>query len=324
MAAPVDPNYTPTTPADPFQGGEQSAERQKQALVQLLAEQGTYGAKQLQNRADNADATRASAMQAQSPTAPMNATTQALYDVFTRDAGQSKMQQDQEQARILAANKAYMDQVGAAVPLARADNEAYTTAMKMQYEEAQRQREAELEQQRLANQRAAQAAAQAASSTARSYYDKQKEQRDAEMQLLMEDLRGKAPADRGYKDLTTLGLNGQPVDPETLAKDFGFSTSPEKYSGRTQKEAVAVRRLIDDIVQEGTSSGVSFNAIRQAANAALRSPETMSQYGFTGTPVLGNIPELYLASYAPMWGLDPKDLGFRYYEGGKPEPLPWG
>ncbi len=316
-----DPNYVPERPADTFAGAEGSVERQKQALVQLLAEQGTYGAQQLKNRQQAANGLSINAQAATPAEAPMNANTKALYDVFGRDSEQSLQQHNQEQARILAANKAYMDQAGAAMPLDRSANEAYTTALKMGYEERQRARQAEIEQQQLANQRAAASAYASSASAKPSYYDQQKEKRDADTQLLLEQLKGQAPMDRKWSDIQTAGIQGNPNDTDMVSRSFGFNGDPEQYGGLTGNQAKAAKRLVADVVQEAQSTGASFREVVNAAMSAARNPTTAAEYGFKGQSFVDHVLETYLATYAGQWGLSPADLGFKTFTGQGAAPL---
>jgi hypothetical protein len=130
---------TPATPGNPFkEGAESSVDAQKIALTQLLADQGAKGAQVIQNRGQDAAALAA---QQQAQFGQMGAGTNFLYQTFDRDAAQAGTNHTNEQARIQAANQAYMDQVKAAIPIHAKDTDAYYEALRKEFEDRQAERE---------------------------------------------------------------------------------------------------------------------------------------------------------------------------------------
>jgi len=138
---------TPAAPGNPFkEGAEESVDAQKIALTKMLAEQGAVGSQIRSNRAQDAAALSAAGGQPANP----------LYQTFERDAAQAQQASAAESARIQAANQAYLDQVKAALPIHQRDTDAYYEALRKEYEDRQREREAEerYRQQQLAASRA--------------------------------------------------------------------------------------------------------------------------------------------------------------------------
>src|SRR5690606_13254501 len=107
---------TPQTPNNPFrEGADKSIDAQKIALTEALAQQGSQATRVIQNRGADAAALAQAAGQAANP----------LYQTFNRDAQQAQDFQNNELARIQAANQAYMEQAKAALPIHQRDTDAY-------------------------------------------------------------------------------------------------------------------------------------------------------------------------------------------------------
>lgn len=293
---------TPQAPPDAYQGAEDEAEKQKRALVQILGQQGQYGAQQLQNRAGAAQM-----LNAQQPEGgiPRSATTQAMYDAFTRDSASSLQSHEQEQARIRAANEAYMDQVRGAVPLQRADLQAYTEAQRMAFEDRERERQAR-EAERAAA--AARASASAASAN-RSYEDIAREKRDVEKKFAAEDWESMPPEMRTALGAAQVGKAGSALSVEDAMKALGMSvptgqTAPGdnywKTEGRTYTDAKKASSMMSAFFSDMMSGDATWGEVVSTARSLT--PDNFAEYGLDMTSFDPKAIGVWLAAYAPLWG----------------------
>lgn len=280
---------TPEKPTNAFdEGAEASVEAQKSALTELLASQGNTGRQLLQNRGEDAGALAAAA-KAQYGDASKPVTD--LYDTFNRDAEQSKQFHDQEQTRILAANKAYMDQVSAAMPLQRKDSDTYLEALRMQFEDRQRQAEEE------AAQRAEQAAQAAASQ--RSILQKLQEGNAADATVAKEKWAQTSKEMRRPMDAEAAGAAGGPRDIVEAAKAIGMDPNAAKNRW-VDRKASQFRELDDQIMttmsesmQDAYEKNMSWGEVMQISKSFA------AQNGINWE---ANI-QPWLATYSPLWGM---------------------
>lgn len=293
---------TPTAPPDAYQGAEDEAEKQKRALVQILGQQGQYGAQQLQNRASAAQMLNAQPTEAG---LPRSATTQAMYDAFTRDAQSAIDSHGMEQQRIQAANQAYMDQVRGAVPLQRADLQSYTDAQRMAFEDREKERQA-----REAERAAAAARASAASASAnRSYESIAREKRDVEKKFAAEDWDSMPPEMRTALGAAQVGKSGSALSVEDAMKALGMSVPTGnvapgdnywKTEGRTYTDAKKANSMMQSFFSDMMSSDATWGEVVSTARSLT--PDNFAEYGLDMTQFDPKAIGVWLAAYAPLWG----------------------
>lgn len=293
---------TPQAPETTFgPDAEDSAERQKQALIRIIGDQGHYGAKQLQARAAAAQGLQAGAMAAPATqmAGGLDPANQALYDVFTRDAAASQQSHSQETQRIQAANQAYMDQVKAAIPMQRADLDAFTNAQRMEYEERQRIREQE------AADRAAAAARASAQSHQMSIMQRALENREADKVISQLDWSEMGPMERTVKAAKSAGAQGGArslmdaaaaigMDPEVARRRW---ISPDGQDQFAEQDAMLAREMQGMLSEAVSNGGVTWSQVIAAAQ------DIGSKLGFD---YRANV-QPWLATVSQLWGVDDKD-----------------
>lgn len=284
---------TPEKPANAFdQGATDSVERQKQALTELLASQGNAGRQLLQNRGQDAGAIAAAA---KAQYGDAGKPVSDLYDTFNRDAEQSKQFHDQEQARILAANKGYMDQVTSAIPLQRKDSDTYLEALRLQFEDRQRQAEEE------AAQKAASAAAQKAAT--QSYYQKQTDKNTADTQLAKDKWAQTSKELRRPQDAELAGAAGGPRDIVAAATAIGMDPNAAKNrwvdrkAGQFREQDDQLMTTMTDTLQDAYEKNKSWGEVMTVTKAFA------AQQGLNWE---ANI-QPWLATYSPLWGMEDAD-----------------
>lgn len=304
---------TPELPENAFNGAEGEIEKQKNALVKILADQGTYGLKSLQQQQAGAQQTAAAPTPASMAGAPVprSAGVQAMYDAFTNNAQSKLAGHEQEQARIQAANVAYMDQTKAAAPLHRADLDASMKALQMEYAERQRIREQE-EADRAAAAARASAAAAAANAPKPTYAQIQGEKDEYEMQKLTELWDKTPPELRTTSMANQLGKAKSSISIDDAAKALGMGPSDDpyaRYGSMDMREGPALRSA------KSKEVGSLFNAIKAQAvqedwtwqqvlsEAASITTEDLTSFGIKDwDPRAANI---WLRSLQPLWGIEP-------------------
>lgn len=293
---------TPQAPETTFgPDAEDSAERQKQALIRIIGEQGHYGAQQLRARDAAAQGLQAGAFAAPQVAAAggMDPATQALYGVFTRDAQQAQTNHSQETQRIQAANQAYMDQVKAAIPMQRADLDAFTNAQRMEYEERQRIREQE------AADRAAAAARASASSQQMSILQRALENREADKVISQLDWNEMGPMERTVKAAKAAGAQGGArslldaaaaigMDVDAARRRWVTPDGNDQFAEQDAMLANEMQSMLSEAVQNG---GVSWSQVMAAAM------DISSKLGFD---YKANA-QPWLATVSKLWGVEDKD-----------------
>lgn len=307
---------TPPAPTNTFdEGADQSVERQKAALTELLAQQGATGAQLLKNRGEDAGALAAAA-KAQYGDAGQPVS--ALYQTFERDAQQRTNAHTEEQARIQAANQAYMDQVKGAIPLQRQDSQNYMDALKAEFEDRQRQREAE----QAARDQAAANARAASSST--SVLAKLLEQRDAQNTIGKLEWDAMGPLDRTPKEANQFGAAGKErnimdaaaaigVDPAAMKSRF-IDKVPSQFSEQDQ----AIMDQMRGMLSEAVAKNVPWRSVLASAQQIASD---------VGLDYRANI-QPWLATVSQLWGVQDSDW-LTPVQGGqqsnyKPTPRPSG
>lgn len=286
---------TPAAPANAFdEGADQSAERQKAALTELLAQQGQTGANLLKNRGEDAAALAA---QAKAQYGDAGAPVSNLYSTFERDAQQRVNAHTEEMARIQAANGAYMDQVKGAIPLQRQDSQNYMDAMKAEFEDRQRQREAE---QAARDQAAANARSAASNSSA---LQRLLDDREAQNVVGKLDWDKLVPMDRTPNEASQFGAAGSErnimdaaaaigVDPAAMKSRF-IDKAPSQFSEQDQALADSMRQMLSD----AKSQNVPWRSVVAQAQAIA---------GEVGLDYRANI-QPWLATVSQLWGVQDKD-----------------
>lgn len=276
---------TPATPGNPFrEGAEQSVDAQKIALTKMLAEQGAVGSQILSNRAQDAAALSAASGQQANP----------LYQTFERDAAQARQFQQSEAARIAAANQAYLDQVKSALPIHARDTDAYYEALRKEYEDRQRQREAEerYRQQQLAAQRRA--------SSSSNALVKALEARAVDRELAAQDFADLHAGQKTPSLAKMAGVAGGPRSIIDAAKALGFD--PKAAEKRWVKG--------DPKSQFYQQDQALMSAIKQGMDLAIANDLPWAQVVADGRELAKSLGLNYeanvqpwLAVYSPLWGL---------------------
>lgn len=136
---------TPTPPENLMTHAQPGIENEKRALLALIAEKGTEGYAEWERQKAQAGAARAATLEkaaarggaAQAPAALMAELAQdydGMIGGYTDAAVQAQMSHGREMDRIGAANAAYMDQMGSAVPALTAELDSEIEKMRLAYE----------------------------------------------------------------------------------------------------------------------------------------------------------------------------------------------
>lgn len=289
------PTPTPAKPTNTFdEGADQSVERQKAALTELLAQQGSTGLNLLKNRGEDAGALAAAA-KAQYGDAGQPVSN--LYQTFERDSQQRVNGHNEEQARIQAANQAYMDQVKAAIPLQRQDSDNYAGALQQEFTDRQNQRVAEQAA------RDAQTAASRASASNSSALQKLLDQRDAQNTVGKLDWDAKGPMEKTPQEAQQFGAAGPERSLVDAAKAIGMD--PAAAQSRWIDKAPSQFREQDDALIT-QMQGMLSEAM--AKNVPWRSVITSAQQiaSDTGLDYKANV-QPWLATVSQLWGVQDKD-----------------
>lgn len=285
------PLPTPPKPDNAFNGAEQSVETQKQALTELLASQGKIGAQLLTNRGEDAGALAAAA---KAQYGDAGQPVKALYDTFSRDAGQAQTNQANEMARLQAANQNYMGQVSAAVPLQRQDSDTFLEALRLQFEDRQKQAEQE------AAERAASRRASSGSSSSSNALLKALEGRAVDREMAAMDFANLKTGQKRPSIAGAAGAAGERRDIVQAAKDIGADAAGAQIrwvdrnpKGATYRVDVQLQQILEEGIQEAVSQDLDWGSVMADGQALAR------QFG---VPYESYVQPL-LAQYSPMWGV---------------------
>ena len=303
---------TPELPANAFDGTEGEIEKQKNALVKILADQGTMGLKTLQAQQAGAQQTAAAPSPAQLAGAPVprSAGVQAMYDAFTNNASSKIAGHEQEQARIQAANTAYMDQTKAAVPLHKADLDASMKAMQMEFEERQRIRDQEEAARQAAAARAS--ASAAAASSKPTYEQTQREKRDVDLKFAQEDWDKTPPELRTPQMAAQLGhaKSGIGLDEAAIALGMGPSDDPyARYGSEDMREGPALRsaksKEVGSMMNAIKAQAIAEDWTWQELLAEVSTISTEDLESFKVTTWDPRAANIWLRSIQSLWGIEP-------------------
>jgi hypothetical protein len=282
---------TPDAPKNAFdEGADQSAERQKQALTQLLASQGSAGAQLLKNRGEDAGALAA---QARAQYGDAAAPVKNLYNTFERDAQQRQNAQTEEMARIQAANSTYMDQMKAAIPLHKQESDDYMNALRMEFEDRQRQREAEEAE------RAAAASSRAGVQAQLTNLQKAQEKVSIEMQMAQEQFKKTAWGEKTPELAQAAGMTGSPRTIEQAATAVGMDPEAAKRRWVTKEQSQfreaddTIEQTLTDTLNDALKNNMRWDQVVMAAQQFAN---------FMGMDYSVNI-QPWLAQYSPLWGV---------------------
>lgn len=286
---------TPEAPKNTFdEGATESVDRQKAALTELLASQGATGLRLLQNRGADAGAIAA---QAKAQYGDAGKPVSDLYQTFERDAQQRTNAHNEEQARIQAANRAYMDQVGAAIPLQRQDSENYMNALRMEFEDRQRQREAEEQ----ARQAAAARAASAASSS--SLLAKLLEKKEADNAMAKLEWTDTGPMERTPSMAKAAGAAGGERSIIDAAAAIGMDPEAakrrwvERQDSQFREQDDALIQAMRDMLSEAVAKDVPWRSVLASAQSIASE---------IGLDYRANV-QPWLATVSGLWGVEDKD-----------------
>jgi hypothetical protein len=310
---------TPAAPADAYAGSQDAIERQKNALVQILGEQGVYGQKQLQARQASAAALASAPTPSQQAGAPVtqDPTQRAMYDAFTKDAQSNIASDAQEQARIQQANMAYMDQVKGAIPLQQADLQSYTDSQRMAYEDRQKQRDAELAAQQAAAARAA--ASSAAANDPNKIYETLKAKIDAQNKIDAEQWDKMPIEQRTASAAGQLGKGGNKLTIDSAMAALGMDVAGPRshespndpywdagHPGKVQTDAKTITPMMTSFFQDMLAGDKTWGEVVSTAHSFT--PDNFSQYGVDMANIDPKSIGVWLAMYAPSFGVDPATL----------------
>jgi len=247
MPAPPAPP-APGAPVDPYanQGAEQNIDRQKGLLNDIIAAAGQKGRQIYETQPAEAQA----ALQQQLASSPQTSEARkAVFDAYLRDAqlaSQGQTEFTQRQAQI---NSNFLDQAKAAVPIHAADLKNQQEALRMQFEDNQRAREA------AAADRAASRAASGPKTTDQMVAEAL-QKLEVTNKVKAEALKNVPPGDWTMSDARAAGMAGGKMNIADAAISLGMDPEYTKRFQPQDKKAInAIQSFIDNLAGED----VSFN-----------------------------------------------------------------
>lgn len=299
---------TPEKPKNAYDGAEQSAERQKQALVELLASQGNAGKQLIENRGQDAGAIAAAAKQ---QWGDAGLPVQMLYETSQRDAQQAAQSQANEQQRIQGAHQAYMSQVAAGVPLLRQEGDNYIERSRLEYEDRQRQREQEermqaeqAQMQREQHQASLAASRRSGSSSSSNALLDALEKRAVSREIDAMDFADLGAGQKTPSLAKNAGAAGAKRDLLQAAKDIGFDVkAAEKRWVRGDPKSQfaaqdkALKQQIEIEMQEALANDVPWAQV--ISGTRLMAEDLGLDWTANFQP--------WLATYSPLWGVKDSD-----------------